>query len=118
LGIKNIIRGPVKDVLIVSGDGAIAIDAKKEESEGERFLIMRSEALQVASGNIQAPGNAIRMRGRVLKVKFLHGFYTALVQSGNHELECHLFRGQSEELEAGQDVEVFFSEHDARFVKR
>lgn len=116
LGIKNIILGNIGEGRFVSADGAITMDVKNGEPEGERFLILRPEALQVADGNIQVPSDAIRIKGHVLKVKFLQGFYTAIVQAGNHELECQLFRGQSEQLEAGQQVEVFFSQCDVRFV--
>lgn len=116
LGIKNIIRGNIQGGRFVSADGTITVDAKYGEPEGESFLILRPEALQVTGGNIHAPIDSVQIEGRVLKLKFLQGFYTAIVQAGNHELECLLFRGQSEELEAGQKVELFFDQRDARFA--
>lgn len=118
LGMKNIIRGSVSAGRFVSGDQIIQMDVKGAGQEGESFLILRPEALLAVSENNRARVDSIRFNGQVQKVKFLHGFNTAIIQAGKHELECLLFRGQSEDLEVGQKVELFFKQSDARFVEK
>lgn len=116
LGMKNIIRGNISKGRFVSGDQTVIVNTVSTDFEGESFLILRPEALQLVSQTNAAPADSIRFDGVVQKVKFLQGFNTAIIQAGKHELECMLFRGQSEDVEAGQKVELFFKVNDARFV--
>lgn len=116
LGMKNIIPGKISNGRFVSADQAITMDAENAGHEGDSFLILRPEALQAAEENNRAPTDSIRISGLVQKLKFLQGFHTATIKAGDHELECLLFSKQSEEMEAGQRVELFFKQSDAWFV--
>lgn len=118
LGVKNIIEGKVADGRFVSDDQHFQISVQLPGGSGNRFMILRPEAILPAADSANGHPAMLRIRGVLREMRFKNGFYSATVQAGSHELECTFSKRQAERVATGDQLELMVDPNDVWFVEQ
>ena len=118
LGVKNIIEGTVADGRFVSADQHFESAVHKPGETGNRFMILRPEALQLDADNTERQHNLMRVSGVLQGIRFKNGFYSGQVQAGSHWVECTFTKRQAERVTVGEKIELMVDMKDVWLVEQ
>ena len=117
LGLKNIMEGTVADGRFVSEDPWFESAVQESVGSGNRFMILRPEALELDMENTGAQQGTIRINGLLQELRFNDGFYTGKVQAGSQLLECMMSIRQAQTLAIGQRIQLIVDTRDIWLVE-
>ncbi len=116
LGMKNIIRGTIKDGHFFSLDADLDFPAIEQADQQDCFAVIRPEILQpVPAAGAPDSGVAV-LHGKVEQIKLTQGFFTVKIRVGGRLLETSLSSGQTEELNIGAAVDLMLDYRDLYFI--
>jgi len=118
LGVKNIIEGTVADGRFVSADQHFESAAHKPGETGNRFMILRPEAVQLSADSAEGLANMMRVSGVLQEMRFKNGFYSGKVQAGTYLLECTFSKRQAERAAIGEQIDLMVDMKDVWFVEQ
>lgn len=104
LGLKNIIEGNVANGRFASTDQAIEFPVGEAVESGACYMVLRPEMLKAVDSPALQPPDSLYLRGTIQQMRFNHGFYTATLQVGEHQLECSLSNQEAGGLVVGQEI--------------
>ncbi|HSI67686.1 MAG TPA: ABC transporter ATP-binding protein, partial [Planococcus sp. (in: firmicutes)] len=117
LGLKNTMEGTVADGRFVSEDPWFESAVQESVGSGNRFMILRPEALELDMENTGAQQGTIRINGLLQELRFNDGFYTGKVQAGSQLLECMMSIRQAQTLAIGQRIQLIVDTRDIWLVE-
>ena len=104
LGLKNIIEGNVANRHFASTDQSIAFPVGEAVNSGACYMVLRPEMLKAVHPRDMKSPDSLYLRGTLHQMRFNHGFYTATVQVGRHQLEFSFSNQEAEGMVAGQEI--------------
>ncbi|HSJ37007.1 MAG TPA: ABC transporter ATP-binding protein [Planococcus sp. (in: firmicutes)] len=118
LGVKNIIEGTVANGRFLSADQYFVSAVQNPIVEGNCYMILRPEALQLESESTEPQRGIMRVIGVLQELRFNNGFYTGKVQTGTHLLECTFSGRQAEKIPTGKKIDLMLDMKDVWFVEK